>query len=72
MLSPSRRRRRNRLPPCIRPALAPDIQAESWNVEAKADDSPLTRADQEANAIICEGLARIGELPGHPWAGTSE
>lgn len=30
-----------------------------WNVEMKADDSPLTRADQEANAVICEGLASL-------------
>ncbi|KAL4856578.1 3'-(2'-),5'-bisphosphate nucleotidase CysQ [Chlorella vulgaris] len=36
-------------------------QAESWNVEHKADDSPLTRADKEANAVICDGLARIGK-----------
>jgi 3'(2'), 5'-bisphosphate nucleotidase len=25
----------------------------------KADDSPLTRADKEANAVICEGLAKL-------------
>ena len=36
------------------------LQAESWDVERKADDSPLTRADREANAVICEGLARVG------------
>ena len=35
-------------------------QAEAWDVERKADDSPLTRADRDANAVICEGLARIG------------
>ncbi|KAI3432334.1 hypothetical protein D9Q98_003892 [Chlorella vulgaris] len=34
-------------------------KAESWNVEHKADDSPLTRADKDANAVICDGLARI-------------
>lgn len=34
-------------------------EADSWNVEQKADSSPLTRADQEANAVICDGLARI-------------
>ncbi|PRW61118.1 3 (2),5 -bisphosphate nucleotidase [Chlorella sorokiniana] len=34
-------------------------EAESWDVEHKADESPLTRADREANAVICEGLARI-------------
>lgn len=34
-------------------------EAESWNVEHKADESPLTRADREANAVICDGLARI-------------
>ena len=36
------------------------VQTESWNVEHKADESPLTRADKEANAVICDGLARIG------------
>jgi 3'-phosphoadenosine 5'-phosphosulfate (PAPS) 3'-phosphatase len=30
-------------------------------VEHKADYSPLTRADKEANAVICDGLARIGK-----------
>ena len=28
----------------------------------KSDDSPLTRADKEANAVICEGLSRIGTI----------
>jgi 3'(2'), 5'-bisphosphate nucleotidase len=36
-----------------------DSKDEDWNVEMKADDSPLTRADKEANAVICEGLAKI-------------
>ena len=36
-------------------------QTDSWDVERKADESPLTRADRDANAVICEGLARIGE-----------
>lgn len=31
----------------------------SFNVEAKADDSPLTRADKEANDIICDGLEKL-------------
>ena len=35
-------------------------QTEDWGVQAKADNSPLTRADKEANAVICAGLARIG------------
>jgi len=35
-------------------------QDEDWNVEMKADDSPLTRADREANAVICDGLAALG------------
>jgi 3'-phosphoadenosine 5'-phosphosulfate (PAPS) 3'-phosphatase len=26
----------------------------------KADNSPLTRADQEANAVICQGLVALG------------
>ena len=33
-----------------------ESEAESWNVNHKADDSPLTRADTEANRIICEAL----------------
>lgn len=28
-------------------------QEEGWEVEQKADNSPLTRADREANAVIC-------------------
>lgn len=32
---------------------------EDWNVERKADNSPLTRADQEANAVICAGLTAL-------------
>ena len=36
-----------------------DSKDEDWNVEMKADDSPLTRADRDANAVICEGLARL-------------
>lgn len=43
-------------------------QTEEWQVEQKADNSPLTRADREANAVICEGLAQLGAagawLPG--------
>ncbi len=31
----------------------------SFNVEHKSDDSPLTRADKEANDIICAGLENI-------------
>lgn len=27
-----------------------------WDVDHKADDSPLTKADREANRIICEAL----------------
>ncbi len=37
------------------------VQAEAWGVEHKADASPLTRADKDANAVICDGLAQIGE-----------
>ena len=32
-------------------------------MEQKADTSPLTRADREANTIICDGLMRIGTCP---------
>jgi 3'(2'), 5'-bisphosphate nucleotidase len=28
----------------------------SWDVDHKSDDSPLTRADKEANKIICDAL----------------
>ncbi len=27
-----------------------------WNVEAKADESPVTKADLRANAVICDAL----------------
>jgi 3'(2'), 5'-bisphosphate nucleotidase len=30
--------------------------AANWDVDHKADDSPLTRADREANRIICDAL----------------
>lgn len=30
-----------------------------WDVTAKSDNSPLTKADREANAFICAGLARL-------------
>ena len=39
-------------------------ESGDWEVQAKADDSPLTRADREANAVICAGLARIGVCGG--------
>ena len=32
---------------------------ENFDVETKEDNSPLTRADREANDIICEGLERL-------------
>ena len=48
------------VPPACLPRSCCCVQAESWNVEHKADESPLTRADKEANAVICDGLARIG------------
>ena len=38
------------------------LQGETWDVERKDDNSPLTRADKEANAIICAGLAAIGRF----------
>ena len=28
-------------------------EADQWQVEQKADNSPLTRADKEANTLIC-------------------
>jgi uncharacterized protein (DUF1778 family) len=36
-------------------------QETGWEVEQKADNSPLTRADREANAVICG--ARAVRLP---------
>lgn len=34
-------------------------EESKWEVEIKADHSPLTRADREANHIICEDLLRM-------------
>eukprot|EP00892_Ulva_mutabilis_P001875 jgi/Ulvmu1/11689/UM008_0099.1 len=31
-------------------------EGDNWDVDHKADDSPLTRADREANQIICDAL----------------
>lgn len=31
-------------------------EGDNWDVDHKADDSPLTRADREANKIICDAL----------------
>ena len=37
---------------------------ESWGVECKADNSPLTRADKAANKVICDALlARWPSIP---------
>lgn len=36
-----------------------DIYSKDFAVETKADNSPLTEADQRANAIILEDLARL-------------
>lgn len=35
-------------------------EPDRWNVEQKHDQSPLTRADQEANRIICDALVKLG------------
>jgi len=35
---------------------------ENFNVETKDDNSPLTRADKEANKIICDGLEKLSVL----------
>ena len=45
-------------------ALVMGIYAAPFEVEYKAKDDPVTRADREANALICERLARF--LPGAP------
>jgi hypothetical protein len=34
-----------------------DSATAEWDVQAKADDSPLTRADKEANDLICGATA---------------
>jgi 3'(2'), 5'-bisphosphate nucleotidase len=49
-------------------------EPESWGVEMKADDSPLTQADLQANDIIVAGLAALAsEIPvlseESPWFG---
>lgn len=31
----------------------------NWDVEVKGDSSPLTRADKEANAVICDALMEL-------------
>lgn len=31
-------------------------EGDNWDVDHKADNSPLTRADREANKIICDAL----------------
>lgn len=33
-----------------------------FNVELKADDSPLTKADRAANAVICRGLENLPQI----------
>lgn len=35
---------------------------ENFDVETKDDNSPLTRADKEANKIICDGLKKLSVL----------
>ncbi|MBR9922753.1 MAG: 3'(2'),5'-bisphosphate nucleotidase CysQ [Bacteroidetes bacterium] len=37
-----------------------------WNVETKADNSPLTRADRESNTVICDGLKALVGLHQYP------
>ncbi|GLC40835.1 hypothetical protein PLESTB_000017400 [Pleodorina starrii] len=34
-------------------------EASTWEVQMKSDASPLTRADREANAVICQALQNI-------------
>eukprot|EP01023_Acetabularia_acetabulum_P025244 TRINITY_DN2417_c1_g1_i3.p1 TRINITY_DN2417_c1_g1~~TRINITY_DN2417_c1_g1_i3.p1 ORF type:complete len:312 (-),score=59.98 TRINITY_DN2417_c1_g1_i3:217-1152(-) len=34
-------------------------EAADWDVELKSDNSPLTKADKESNAVICAGLERL-------------
>lgn len=39
-------------------------QSDDWHLEAKADQSPVTRADKEANTYIVSGLEKLA--PGIP------
>ncbi len=34
-------------------------QSEKWEIETKSDESPLTRADREANQLICAVLRQL-------------
>ncbi len=36
--------------------------SDDFNVESKADDSPLTRADKMANDVICQGLEKLDTI----------
>jgi len=45
-------------------ALVMGVYATAFDVEFKVADDPVTRADREANALLCERLARA--LPGAP------
>jgi 3'(2'), 5'-bisphosphate nucleotidase len=40
------------------------VQAAAFDVEYKGEDDPVTRADREANALLCERLSRA--FPGVP------
>ncbi len=40
-----------------------DSPRDTWEVEHKADHSPLTRADREAHAAIARRLAETGAIP---------
>lgn len=47
-----------------------EIAAEGFSTEAKADESPVTRADREAEAILLSGLRR--SFPGIPIVAEEE
>jgi 3'(2'), 5'-bisphosphate nucleotidase len=36
-----------------------EMPTEDWAISAKGDESPLTRADLAANALICEELGKL-------------
>jgi len=40
-----------------------NIYSQEIEVVSKADDSPLTQADLASHHVICEGLAKISDLP---------
>ena len=51
-------------------AVVMGVYAAPFDVEFKAKDDPVTRADKESNALVCERLA--AGFPGRPHRGRGE